>query len=404
MANFDQDAAATKSSAGRSLSDLLVAVVSAPFVFIVGILVWVRQQLPKDRKAVGTDLDGTVWNFFSDAFFPGMQEAVPTLARKLFCRLGKQQHCNIHVGPAEMDVISKALGVVIERRGTHDWPWLIEESALWQDPKYRELWASYAEFRREMVEPFWRAVDRTRHKYLRLFPEVAESFDALHAHGKKIYALSDAPAYNASRKVVETNLAHRLDALYALDTPEPTDWNLTEEEKEFGRQRIKDVFAELPCKLVILPVHYEKPNPEGFFKLMTDNGLRPQDVIYVGDSLKKDGGVAANVRQKFLKDDSSNAGFCQRVYARIYNRQVAEVAFLWAEYGTYLPTVVRKMVEVHFHPTRTHLAPNTVKYPKMAARISNWSLVLGFINNRIKLQEVHLNPSAHSQPVEGSGH
>ncbi len=118
----------------------------------------------------------------------------------------------------------------------------------------RFAWANFEDepevFIKEFVKPFWEAVDENRSKYLRPYPMVLETLEALKRKGVKVVALSDAPEYMARvrNKQIFDGL---LDAVYSLETVEP------EKHDPFrpisfthGRERVAQLRRKLPtCKL-----------------------------------------------------------------------------------------------------------------------------------------------------------
>src|SRR5271168_1729568 len=108
-----------------------------------------RQASPK-TKLVITDVDGTLASFW-DYFVPALRDFLKDVSVTLKTPLPQ---------------LAEDIGRVIERRGTHEYPWLLEETGF--------AWAHYAdrpeEFIEELVKPFWEALDANRSKYLRPFP------------------------------------------------------------------------------------------------------------------------------------------------------------------------------------------------------------------------------------------
>jgi phosphoglycolate phosphatase len=85
-----------------------------------------------------------------------------------------------------------------------------------------------------------------------------------------------------------------------------------------------------PLPVVELPRDHEKPDPRGLLRICEDHGVSPEQVLVIGDSVRKDVGVA---------------------------RQVGARA-LWAEYGTYVSIEYRERLDVISAPaiTRRHAA------------------------------------------------
>lgn len=267
-------------------------------------LTFTAQPSPK-TKLVITDVDGTLSSFW-DYFVPAMRDFLRQISVRLEIPLLE---------------LSGDIGRIIDRRGTHEYPWLLEETSF--------AWEHFADkpeqFIDDFVKPFWEALDENRRKYLRPFPCVLETLSELRRQGIKIVALSDAPEYMARVRNMQI-FDGLLDAVYALETVEPG------EQDSFrpisfahGRERVKSMIAStsaLKTIFHILPRHFEKPCPEGIDQVLKDYGVFPQEAIFVGDNLARDGMVSA----------------CRGI------------RFVWAHYGHHLPAEYEEIVNYSLKP------------------------------------------------------
>lgn len=266
------------------------------------------REIDQRTKLVITDVDGTLASFW-DYFVPALRDYLKDLSTRL--------------DRPTME-LAEDIGRVIERHGTHEYPWLLEETGF--------AWANFAdrpkEFIEDYVKPFWQAMDANRAKYLRPYPQVLQTLEHLKSKGIKVVALSDAPDYMARirNKQVFDGL---LDAVYALETIEPPTGDIWQPiTLEHGRQRLltlQESSANLQTKLHVLPKSYEKPCPDGLDQVLKDFGVFPQEVIFIGDSLKKDGLVAAS----------------------------RGIRFIWAHYGHQLPAEYEELVHRTLKPAQT---------------------------------------------------
>lgn len=265
---------------------------------------WQQRQTAPATKLVITDVDGTLASFW-DYFVPAIRDFLREISLRL----------DIPIRELAQDI-----GHTIDRRGTHEYPWLLEETGF--------AWSHFAdrpdEFIEDFVKPFWDALDSNRTNYLRPFPKVLDTLEQLKRNGVKIVALSDAPEYMARvrNKQIFDGL---LDAVYALETVEPDSADIFQPiSLEHGRARIASLrdTARLSTSFHVLPKHFEKPNPEGLDKILSDFGVFPQETIFVGDSLTKDGLVAAS----------------------------RGIRFIWAHYGNHLPAEYEEIVNYSLKP------------------------------------------------------
>lgn len=261
------------------------------------------EQRPK-TKLVITDIDGTLTSFW-DYFVPAMREFL------------KYASAEMEIPIAE---IAKDIGEIIEKRGSHEYPWLLEETEFAKRYKDRP-----DEFHALFVEPFWSALDHNRARYLRPFGTVIDVLTELKNNDVKIVGLSDAPEYIA--RVRNKQLFDGvLDALYALDVVPPRTEELFHPSAlERGYQRMSKM-RSLSCDLVspfnVIPNHFEKPSAQGVDRILKDFNVLPHEVIFVGDSIIKDGLAAA----------------------------ARGIRFIWAHYGTHLPAEYMEMIHYALKP------------------------------------------------------
>lgn len=290
-------------------------------------------------KLVLTDADGTMYSFW-DYFVPAMQYIVPIIAQ----RMGWT-----------MDQVSHALGAIMDAYGTHEHPWVVEEALR------KHFDGTDEEFRSQISEPFWAAMDRYREMYLRTYPEVLETLAAVQEAGIAVAIVSDSPDHMAPVRAASdhTGVDKYIGACFALKTEEPrAGHGLSEADLALGYERVK--------RLSATPHHFqngvfsmdkttcEKPHTGSVEAAMKLFGVEdPSQVLFIGDSLKKDGGVA------------------QKMGCR----------FIWARYGTYLPAGYRKCIDVHFKkpgsvPVSATIPASAEVYPPMVAAASAFSEVL----------------------------
>ncbi len=293
-----------------------------------------------------TDADGTMWSFW-DYFVPAMRFVLPTLADKL---------------GVDKDVFAKEVGRVMSEKGTHEYPWVLEHTCY-----AREFKGSRQEFANEFTVPFWAALDKYRAKYLELFHDVRETLETVNKLRKKVKVaiLSDAPYHMALTRPTQLGVTHLFSAVYALDTPEPMLSSLADPfDIEHGRMRVNNFlhanhrFDSACC----MPNDYEKPDRRGLAKIISDFGVHPSRVLYIGDSLAKDGVVAEKLG----------------------------VNFIWARYGINMPAEYRAMIGHVLNPSASPITNghNTTYIPKnlppMVAEAASFAEVLNHLTVEAK--------------------
>lgn len=318
-------------------------------------------------ELVATDADGTMYPFW-DYFVPAMQKFVPHLASVIECK--------------NLDAISREIGRVMTLYGTHEHPWTLEQT--WMRKQFK---GSAEEFRDRVVVPFWGALDRYRSKYLRPYADVRETLHALHEAGIPVAIVSDAPAHMAVVRATQTGVDELIAGCYALETVEPgLESGLTDADLAYGRERVREL-GNTPHRFKIfrtMPVSYEKPSPSGLRMAMKDFGITdPCRVLFIGDSLKKDGGVAKSVG----------------------------ALYVWARYGTNLPSAYKELIDVKFNPDdQAPVCGHGVSYqpavlPPMVAQAASYAeLLKHLVKDKPGSKGTILTPSATSSATRSCGH
>jgi phosphoglycolate phosphatase len=286
-------------------------------------------------KLVITDVDGTLSSFW-DYFVPAIREFLREVSDKA------------DVSVAEL---AEDIGHVIERRGTHEYPWLLEETGFaWKHFSGREQ-----QFTDECVSPFWRSLDENRARYLRPFPEVITTLAELKRNGISVVALTDAPEYMARTRNKQL-FNGLLDAVYCLATKEPAAKDVYQPiSLAFGKQRVQKLLAE--CADVKTPFHilqtqFEKPSPHGLDQILEDFDVFPQEAVFIGDSLSKDGMVAAS----------------------------RGIRFVWAHYGHQVPAEYEEMVHYSLKPRRDDKVSKPLPPHLITAVAARYDEVLNHLN------------------------
>lgn len=292
------------------------------------------KQMTQRTKLVITDVDGTLTSFW-DYFVPAVRDFLKDISVRL---------------DMPVNELAQDIGRIIQRRGTHEYPWLLEETSF--------AWAHFADRPKELindfVKPFWVALDENRSKYLRPFPQVLETLEELKRQGIKIVALSDAPEYMARIRNQQL-FDGLLDAVYALENVEPAKDEIWQPiTLEHGRMRIQSLraaTASLKTPVTILPKHYEKPCPHGLDQVLKDFQVYPYEAIFIGDSLTKDGLVAAS----------------------------RGIRYVWAHYGINLPAEYEEMVHYSLKPEGADKPAGPTRPPLVEAIAARYDELLSHL-------------------------
>jgi FMN phosphatase YigB (HAD superfamily) len=258
-------------------------------------------------RAVVTDLDNTLYAWV-DYIVPSLEAMVESLVAT--------------TGLTRIRIV-QSLKAVYSKYESNEYPFAIQESEI-----FRPYEADFDSFNALVVDPARRAFKAARERYLRPYPGVRETLEAIRARGLKVVGLSDAPRNAAELRLKWLKLDGHFDALYTLPgyaVPENVDPEIKRREAA-GHYRSRAPVVELPAEA-------EKPSPAGLRRILQDFRLDGAEVLYVGDSVKKDMPVA----------------------------RACGALGVWAEYGTYVPPEYRERLSVISAKsvTRRHVAEET---------------------------------------------
>jgi FMN phosphatase YigB (HAD superfamily) len=244
-------------------------------------------------RAVVTDLDNTLYSWV-DYIIPSLEAMVASLMET--------------TGRPRIDIV-QSLKAVYSHHESNEYPFAIQESSLYHP--YRRDFDSFDAL---VVRPAQRAFSEARRRYLHPYPGVRETLAELRKRGLTVIALTDAPRNAVESRIRLLGLEGLLDGLYALrGYALPANVN-----PEIRRRDEAGVYKLKGTRVVELARDAEKPDPRGLRRVLKDYRLSPAQVLYVGDSVKKDMGLAAAVG----------------------------ATGVWAEYGTYVSTEYRERLAV----------------------------------------------------------
>jgi phosphoglycolate phosphatase len=280
--------------------------------------------VPRTR-AVVTDLDNTLYSWV-DYIVPSLEAMVASLAST--------------TGLPRVRIV-QALKAVYAKYESNEYPFAIQESGIFEPYE-----ADFDSFNALVLRPARDAFRAAREKYLRPYPGVRETLDALRGRGLRVVGLTDAPRNAAELRLKHLKLDGHFDALYTLPgypLPENVDPEIRRKE-EAGLYRSRTPVIELPHAA-------EKPSPDGLARILSDFGLAGAEVLYVGDNVKKDMPVA----------------------------EVCGAVGVWAEYGTYVSGEYRERLAVisASSVTRRHVADESPARWPLA--ISSFTQVTGLV-------------------------
>ena len=217
-------------------------------------------------RAVVTDLDNTLYPWV-DYVVPSLEAMVDSLEAT--------------TGLPRIRIV-QSLKAVYAKYESNEYPFAIQESEL-----FKPYEQDFDSFNALVIDPARQAFKAARDRYLHPYPGVKETLQALKERGLKLVALTDAPRNAAEGRLRTLKLDTLFDAVYTLPAyplPDHVDPEIRRKE-EAGHYRAGVPVTELPAD-------HEKPSPAGLRRILGDLGLKGEQVLYVGDNVKKDMPVA----------------------------------------------------------------------------------------------------------------
>jgi phosphoglycolate phosphatase len=278
-------------------------------------------------RAVITDLDNTLYPWV-DYIVPSVEAMVDSLVAT--------------TGLPRVRIV-QSLKAVYSKYESNEYPFAIQESEL-----FKPYEADFDSFNALVLGPARQAFRIAREHYLRPYPGVRETLEALRDRKLLVIGLTDAPRNAAELRLKWLKLDHHFDALYTLPgypLPENVD-------PEIRKRDAAGHYRSRVQRVEELPHTAEKPSPDGLRRILEDFRLEPDQALYVGDNVKKDMPAA----------------------------QACDVLGVWAEYGTYVSAEYRARLAVISAKavTRRHVAEETPN--RWPLSISSFTQVLEIID------------------------
>ncbi|WP_186165071.1 HAD family hydrolase [Burkholderia gladioli] len=217
------------------------------------------------KKALITDIDNTLFDWFT------------MWHRSFSVMIGVVSEIS-NVPVEELYVGAKK---VHQKYGTAEYAFLLEEL----EPLLRR-YGTKDELRRRM-EPAIQAYRAERDKSMQLYPGVLDTLRVVKAKGMRVFAFSESKAYYSSYRIAQLGLDGIVDVVYC-----PEDHELP------GDHASSKLLKSTQCH--VLEGAFKKPNPEILLKILSDANLKPEEVLYVGDSKSKDIKMAIDSRVDYL--------------------------------------------------------------------------------------------------------
>ncbi|AZZ82290.1 HAD family hydrolase [Gordonia alkanivorans] len=215
-----------------------------------------------------TDLDNTLWDWF---------EAWHTSFSAMLDALVEQS------GVARETLLPE-IRAIHQKRGTTEYSYLLNEV-----PSLIEAAGSAAPL--EAYDDAIHALNRARKKSTLLYPGVMETLTDLKGDGVRIVAYTESIAYWTEWRIKHTELDGVIDVLYSAPDHDVPAGVTIEDLRTLDPESYGLKYTEHQST----PIGAFKPNPDVLRSILENEDAKPNEVIYVGDSLMKDIAMAQHI-------------------------------------------------------------------------------------------------------------
>jgi phosphoglycolate phosphatase len=248
-------------------------------------------------RLVVTDMDNTLYSWI-DYIVPAVEAMVSAVEKA--------------TSVPRIRVV-QSLKAVYTKYESNEYPFALQESTLFQE------FNEFGSFDKLVIEPARMAFREARRKYLRPYKGVVETLEQLKARQVVVVALTDAPRNPAEQRARRMGFDQLLTAIYTMpgfQFPSGPDGEALVAPDILNKEERGEYRAA--CPVVELPRDHEKPNSAGLRRILNTYGVKPEETLVVGDSVKKDVAIA---RELGCHD-------------------------AWAEFGTYVSLEYRERLDI----------------------------------------------------------
>lgn len=234
---------------------------------------------PPPVRLVVADMDNTMAPF-SRYYAQGFKQAVGELSQR--------------TAIPEKELF-KLIGEKMEIKKGRDYPWLLELALSERLKVGQPGGMSVADFQSKVVNPFWQKMEGALEQHFTPYPTVLETLSELKQRNIPVAVVSDASTPVGLQRFTKLGIADgHVERMVTLDWKAPN--GLSEELAAGGHKRVEQMLASQHklADLKTLPAALEKPNPAGLKTLLDHYGLRPSEVLVIGDRSSKDVAMAVN--------------------------------------------------------------------------------------------------------------
>ncbi len=232
------------------------------------------QVFPPKAKMAVVDLDGTLVST-GRHLAPGIEQGKKLLANST--GLGEQ-------------VVSDLLNEQFKKLNSFVNPWTVELAFAERLNVGKPGGMSAAEFKTKISDPYWQIFKDNIKSELTVYEGARETLSALGKNDVAVSIFTNSPAVGALPRLEATGLHKVVKNSIMLENPVPPT-SLSAELVKIGEERMAaQMFSDPSFAQVARTL--KKPDPQVVQARMQEQGVRPNEVIVIGDSLEADMALA----------------------------------------------------------------------------------------------------------------
>lgn len=166
-------------------------------------------------------------------------------------------------------------------------PWTVELALAEKLQVGKPGGMSYEQFRSKISDPYWKVFEETAAENLQVYKGVRQTLDGLAAENVKSIVFTNSAGFGALPRLQLTNLDRSFTNSIMLDNVKPPS-GLSAELIKHGQERLAAVMDKSAVPVSIIERQMAKPNAEYLNLTIKEAGLRPSQVLMIGDSLASD--------------------------------------------------------------------------------------------------------------------
>lgn len=178
-------------------------------------------------------------------------------------------------------------------------PWTVELALAEKLKVGQPGGMSFTTFKQTVSDPYWKVFENNRADFLTTYEGVASTLPRLRAEGVEVMLFTNSPAGAAMPRIRSAGLESSFDVAIMIENA-TAPRGLASELVAQGSERLATWVGSPPESFVCINRSAAKPAPGILRDAINSRGLRPSQVMVIGDSIESDMALAGNTGARGL--------------------------------------------------------------------------------------------------------